>query len=319
VWRGRFHSSELDCSINGRSDPGNALRTLLVALLVWFPALSPALAQTATRPLLPESICGFINNYKYGEAQQVKRGLAVDLFVGDAQVNRPVKLRFYVNLKPADVPVEDLQVEHDRIIHVIGVRDDLGEFFHIHPEKVSPGMWVVAHTFTHGGTYKIWSDVKYHTTSYAFGQPLLTVSGSMGDAQENRAVKDRVVASGYEVTLSHTEPLIVGKTNVLQFAIRDSAGNLVKTERFLGAPMHMVLIKDDLSVYLHAHPEDGHAVAPTDPIVRFRQLFTQPGLYKLFAQFRPKDTKLPSDDAILAQFYLKVAADEGTAVRAAAK
>jgi len=67
--------------------------------------------------------------------------------------------------------------------------------------------------------------------------------------------------------------------------------------------MHLVAIKDDLSVFLHAHPEPRIG---GEPAVRFSQIFTKEGTYMLFAQFRPAKTKLPPDDALLAEFYVNV-------------
>jgi hypothetical protein len=285
--------------------------TLLAAAL-------PNSAQESPSPTPPprEAICGFLGPHYYYEAAAVKRGLAADLLVGEAQINRPVNLRFFINQKPKDSPVDDLQVEHEKFIHVIGVRDDLNEFFHIHPLKVGPGLWLVTHTFTHGGNYKIWSDVKYRGIAYSFAQPTLTVSGSLGDVEKNHDLKSVDVRSGYRITLKHSEPLIVGKTNQLQFSIQDSAGNDVLTANFLGSFMHLVIVKGDLSVYLHAHSE---IHGPATPTIRFYQVFPEAGTYKLFAQFRPQQSALPVDEAILAEFYVNVTAGEATSADPIAK
>src|SRR4051812_17084058 len=106
---------------------------------------------------LNEPICGFQARYFYLNADAVKQGLSVDLFVGDLQTHSPVTFRFLVNQKPRSIPVDELQVEHEKLFHVIGVREDLKEFFHIHPTKVDSGLWAVDHVFTNGGNYQIWS------------------------------------------------------------------------------------------------------------------------------------------------------------------
>ncbi|MEY2428069.1 MAG: hypothetical protein QOJ40_954 [Verrucomicrobiota bacterium] len=249
-----------------------------------------------------EAICGFIAGpHFYFEEDQVKQGLSVDLFVGQAQTDQPVTLRFFINEKPRGFPVQNLQIEHEKFIHVIGVRDDLREFFHIHPLRVSPGLWEATYTFTHGGNYKIWTDLKYHGTSYSIGHSLLSVTGRIEG--ENKP-DERAAKSGYEVSFSHPEHLVCQSTNQLLFSIRDASGNLSQTENFLGAPMHLIIVKDDLSVYLHAHPESTGGSAPG---IRFSQVFATEGTYKLFAQFRPRDSKLPRDEAILKEFSVNVA------------
>ena len=253
---------------------------------------------------LSDPICGFLSGpHRYDEAAQVKRGLAVDLFVGDVPPNQPVTLRFFVNLKPRSSAVDDLQVEHEKMMHVIGVRDDLGDFFHIHPAKVSSGMWEVQHTFTNGGNYKIWTDLKYHGTSYSFRQPTLRVKGPSRGASQPLTIEDRAKISGYEVTLSRSGSLTVGKTNEFIISIRDSSGQLAETEKFLGAAVHLVIIRNDLSVFLHAHPEPRGA---SDGSIRFNQVFPKPGTYKLFAEFRPKGAKLSAGDPLLATMCFQV-------------
>jgi hypothetical protein len=251
-----------------------------------------------------DAVCGFAKNGHYVEASAVTDGLVVDMVaVGPVRINEPVTLRFFVKVKPGDIAVNDLQVEHERLMHVIGVRDDLKEFFHIHPVKVAPGTWEVKHVFTHGGNYKIWAQVAFLDGSYSFGQPELSVSGDLGEAATNSDRPDYEQRAGYQITFKHTEPLVSGRTTSLQFLIRDAAGKEIQTDNFLGASMHMVMVKDDLGVCLHAHPVD---VGFADPVISFSQIFEKPGNYKLFAQFRPEGCNLPPDDAILAEFRVRV-------------
>jgi hypothetical protein len=260
--------------------------------------------QPGPAPAPKDPVCGFARNGHYLEAASVTQGLVVDMaVVGQARISEPVTLRLFVRQKPGDIAVENLQLEHEKYLHVIGVRDDLQEFFHIHPVKTGPGTWEVTHVFPRGGNYKIWAEVGFLDGSYSFGQPRLSVSGDFGTEETNQDRPDYEVRSGYQVTFKHTEPLVSGQTSSLQFLIRDGAGREIETENFLGASMHMVMVKDDLSVCLHAHPFNPGF---PDPVIVFSQIFSTPGKYKLFAQFRPKGTDLPVDEAILAEFVVDV-------------
>ncbi len=285
------------------------LFVLLVGLTLVTVAQENSFRSVATN----EAICGFIAGPSfYSEAANVKQGLAVDLFVGDVRVGQPTKLRFYINQKPGGQPVDNVQIEHEKFIHVIGVREDLSEFFHIHPLKVAPGMWVGTHVFTNGGSYKLWADVKWRGAAYSFGQPMLSVSGRMDATGARRDPDNQALVSGYLVSLNHPVPLLTGSTNLLEFRINDSSGTAVTTENYLGAPMHVVIVREDLSVFLHAHPE---SKAASDPVIRFRQSFAQPGIYKVFAQFRLWKSKLPPGEALLAEFYVTVSPDSATGRR----
>jgi hypothetical protein len=268
----------------------------------------PSLAQGTTggTSAAADPICGFtLGPHFYYEANQVRQGLSVDLIVGEAQTNQPVALRFFVHQKPRNFPLDRLQIEHGKFIHVIGMREDFEGFFHVHPERGSFGMWEVTHTFQQAGRYKIWSDLKYRGISYSFGHPLLGVGGSDRATREAVKLSDSQIVSGFEINFEHPKRLTAEGTNQFQFFIRNGSGKPVETESFLGSPMHLVIVNDDLSVYLHAHPESLGGRAP----ITFRQPFTKPGVYTLFAQFRPRHTELPAGEAILVRFQARVEAN----------
>ena len=275
------------------------------ALLLVLAAMTSPGRDPLGLPLGPkEPVCGFTKDFHYLDATQVSNGLSVQMaVVGSARLNEPAVLRFTVVQKPENFAVNKLQVEHEKLMHVIGVRDDLSEFFHIHPTQVAPGIWEVPFTFTNGGAYKLWTDVRYQDSSYAFSHPLLSVPGIIAVPATNADQPDYEVRSGYQITFKHTSPLIAGRNANLEFLIRDAAGREIETENFLGAPMHLVLVKDDLSVYRHAHPDHQE---PPQPTISFTQNLPQAGSYKLFAQFRPKGTGLKADEAILAEFMVEV-------------
>lgn len=64
-----------------------------------------------------------------------------------------------------------------------------------------------------------------------------------------------------------------------------------------------MVIKDDLTVYAHGHAGN-HLKDERD--LYFNQIFSVRGDDKIFAQFRPLKTKLAPDEAILAEFWVKV-------------
>jgi len=271
-------------------------------------SLSVGVAQESSlSPMATEAICGYGARFIAVGAGVQRRGLTVEMLAGDVAVDQTVPLRFRVRRLPGDLPVEDLQVEHEKLMHVIGVRDDLGEFFHIHPQRMSPGLWQVIHMFTNGGRYQIWSDVKQRGTVYSFAQPPLVVAGKIRSEPVVNVPKLQDSKGGYEIALSYHGDLRATRTNQLQITVRNSSGKQIGTEFFLGALMHLVIVKDDLSVYLHGHAENHDKSQPT---IYFKQMFPQPGNYKLFAQFRPMKTKLPLDEAILAEFWVRVAKAE---------
>lgn len=311
----------------------------------------------------------------YHEENDVKDGLVVNLNAAPVPLRARVTttLDFFVNQKPerTPIPASQLEFEHTKLMHVIGVRSDMNEFFHIHPNPASdPGHLKVAHTFQNPGLYKIWSEVKVSGANHVFGHPEVSFGGevdSTGSPQgattspRTPDLKARnVVVDNYQALLEMDEPIAKNREQELSFDIHTIIGDEVELEDYLGAQMHLTLIKDDLEQFIHTHPvrspgfarqkserfltsngthpvllqiisqvlahgteeipgaihEDdsthstssGQAGSPQaqDETVNFHAVFPEGGLYKAFAQFRPKDIPLPPDEALTAAFWIQV-------------
>jgi hypothetical protein len=253
-------------------------------------------------PLDNCAVCAAFHDYR--EDGRVKSGLSVDMLAGHCRAGQPVTLRFFANQKPSNWPEDHLELVHEKYMHLIGVREDLTGFFHIHPVQTGPGLWAVNYTFPRAGRYKIWTDVRWKGVDYTVGHPLFVVSGDAGSVGEKHEPRESVTVGGYRVTLDHAGPLTSGRTNQFQFSIVDAAGQPARIENFLGMPMHLVMVRDDLSVYLHVHPGPASG---SDPKIHFSTALPTGGIYKLFAQFRPADAKLPTDQTLVAELYVNVA------------
>lgn len=276
----------------------------------------------------------------YHEEAEVKQGLAVNLNVNPVpyKVGVPLSLDFFVNQKPGNIPVlaNQLQVEHTKLMHVVGLRSDMNEFFHIHPEFLAdnPSIFSIEHTFKEPGLYKIWSSVKKDSIDHTFGHPELNITGD-GLREEKKVTFSRNVITGdYQVSLASSDLVVKGREVELTFDIHSLTGQEITVEDFLGAQMHLVLIKDDLKQFMHTHPashehsssgiipvvyahggvEDEPAgvtdkhqtTSDGDEIITFHVAFPEAGLYKAFAQFRPQGINLLLDEAITAEFWLQV-------------
>lgn len=277
----------------------------------------------------------------YNEEADVKAGIAVNLNVNPVPYNSgtPLRLDFFVNEKPGNVPVPEssLELNHTKKIHVVGLRSDMNEFFHIHPEPVdNSGVFSINHTFNKPGLYKIWSDVKRGGVIYLFGHPEINVNGAGSKQEKNVSFSRNFTAGNYQVSLVTDDAVVKDRGAVLSFDIHTLNGQEVSVEDYLGAQMHLVLVKDDLKQFIHAHPEgaghehssntiintanaqgDGHmdhdhggttsdAPSTGDEVISFTAVFPEAGLYKAFAQFRPQGIDMPADEALLAEFWIQV-------------
>src|SRR3989338_10231586 len=195
----------------------------------------------------------------YHEEREVKSGPTVNLNITPVPfgVGQAQKLDFFVNEKPGNIPVTDLEIEHEKLMHLIGVRSDLNEFFHIHPEPaLAPGLFSEDYVFKAPGIYKLWSEIKKDGTIHAFGHPEISVEG--GGVREDKKVSfgRNITVRSYQVALEIAEPVAKEHLHELNFDIHSLTGTEIAVEKYLGEKMHLVIIKDDLKQFIHAHPEE---------------------------------------------------------------
>lgn len=286
---------------------------------------------------------------------ELKAGSPAQISQSEISAGEPVTLTFNVHTRPDNAPYDRLQLSHEKFIHIVGLRNDLGEFFHIHPEKSGAGTWTASYTFKETGEYKLFADVTdADGMTHTFGQQVFGVALGEGPFAETTTPPveflNNVVVGGYQVAMEHDTPLIAGKTSEMHFTVNDVYGRGVEFDTYLGVSMHLSAISYDYD-YVHTHPashahDDAPANSPDAPVidesqphshslnwmlgadiaeahteptgpeivsepVSFEVPFAHPGVYRVFAQFRPKGANPGTDEAVVAAFFVNVEADTG--------
>jgi methionine-rich copper-binding protein CopC/putative copper export protein len=159
-------------------------------------------------------------------------------------------------------PVQDLVLDHNRILHVVIASKDFSVFSHIHVEDFGPvtaemlktATFPVHYTFPKPGEYLVSAD--YTERAYLFSNqfylnvgPSSTMSAPASDSfslQEN--------VHGYEVTLK-TSParLKAGAPATLDYHVEKDGKPLTRMNPYLAVPMHISIIREDLMGFLHIH------------------------------------------------------------------
>jgi len=252
-----------------------SMTAFLVVTFVWFLPLrflyqasrSESADEATHDASTTEDVHGERGEALEHESSDIREGLAVDMSASPAPtVGRATWFDFFVNEKPANAPIpaEDIEIEHEKSMHVIGVRSDMEEFFHIHPlpDSASPGHLVVPHTFAAPGIYKLWTEVKRGGVIHAIGQPEFVVNGPGSQSAKSVSFARNIVVGNYQVALELDEPVAESREAELAFDIHTLTGDEVEVESYLGAAMHLAVIKDDWTEFVHTHPvrgDDGHA------------------------------------------------------------
>jgi hypothetical protein len=215
------------------------------------------------------------------------------------KAGRPIKFRFSVHHPITGAQARDFAVMHDKLFHLFVISRDLEEFAHIHPERHADGSFTIEHTLPKPGHYKLFADfLPMGGGAQITGYPIAT-AGTNSDivSSQARLTPDAVlskVSDGVEVELTNERATILGGEEVdLVFRFTDAKTDtpINDLEKYLGAWGHLVILSEDMTEYVHAHPReetqpDPNAPATGGPEVLFDALLPKPGRYRAWLQFQ---------------------------------
>ena len=202
----------------------------------------------------------------------------------------------------ANAAVTEFATVHEMLLHLVMVRRDLSQFAHVHPVAGPDGSFQLAYTFAAGGDYRLFADV---APKGAGGQILaakLSVSGSeTGGFDIRKAWSEKPPPSGAvgDCRMALDSPrdgFPARKTVPVVFDIRDArTGEAVADlEPYLGAAGHLLLVHEDASTFVHAHPDENSRDAAPGRL-RFLARFPKAGLYRGWVQVQRGGKVLTAD------------------------
>lgn len=282
-----------------------------------FAVFLAACSNTATTRTVENSNAAPVSNSATTQSDtttNVERAFKVDFKSepGAIQAGQPATLAFTVKDKQGAV-VKDLQIVHEKPMHLLVVSKDLAEFYHVHPEQSPDGSYRVQHTFPNGGEYKLYADFTPKEATQVVEQIDIKVEGAerarvplVADANFTKTV------GGLKVVMKPDGAIKGGQELMLNFAAFDAATNKPATDlqNYLGELAHFVIISEDMKDFVHAHPmskgehdkagktddhnADGHkhstmegvTTKPSASEVAAHTAFPRSGLYKVWAQFQ---------------------------------
>jgi Cu+-exporting ATPase len=182
-------------------------------------------------------------------------------------------------------PVQRFDVNHEKLLHLIVVNEDLSYFAHIHPEYEGGGLFEIRTTFPHGGRYKLIADYVAAGETTTTQSTWITVKGDSVPAVPLQADREHVkTVDGLKVVLTG-DRLRAGEDVDLSFALSNANTGqpIIDLEPYLGAAGHVVILSEDAEDYLHVHPSGDLTQGPE---ARFTTRFPHSGLYRLWVQFQ---------------------------------
>lgn len=209
-------------------------------------------------------------------------------------------------------PFEGLVVHHERILHAIIIGEDLTVFAHIHPEDLGPvtdemvkeATFPLRFTFPKAGKYLIGFDFATEDGQYS-DKAYLSVSGRPAMTKPKIDQSTEKDFGAYHVSLKGSRGKIkAGADTLLRFLIKENGKPITNLEPYLGAPMHLAIVRSGLTEFIHAHgftPGDLHGHMHAGPSERYGPeidaeiVFPVKGVYKIFSQVRHADKVLLFD------------------------
>jgi hypothetical protein len=220
----------------------------------------------------------------------------------------PTSLMMCVQDAATGLPLQNLEVVHEKPVHMFIVSQDLSEFQHVHPELISPGLLEIPATFKKAGPYTVFAQFKPAqqpeqtvTSSFKVPGPSMPVQPLRLDATLPKICfePDRTGAlQAYTYQVSQL-PSKIGQPVQFKVHILKNGLPVEKVDPFLGAAGHAVLVSANHQSFIHAHAMNGpmpgmkHAsdhppmTMSNDPstlVFESDKKIERPGVYKAWVQ-----------------------------------
>lgn len=180
-----------------------------------------------------------------------------------------------VELKDKENNVPQLEVNHEKVLHLIVVSADLKEYYHLHPTDKGNGVFEQEHNLK-SNSYKVFVDIKPKDLAYHVSPIELDVGEAHTAHGDNQLKAD----TAFEKTINNKtveltiDSLEVNKPTTLTFNSKDG-----KPDPYLGALGHVVILDEAGEKFIHVHPASEDATV-------FETQFDKPGVYKVWGEFK---------------------------------
>ncbi|QGQ44256.1 hypothetical protein [Metabacillus sediminilitoris] len=180
-----------------------------------------------------------------------------------------------IDVKDQDQNSPELEISHEKIMHLIIVSTDLEDYYHLHPEENGNGVYTLKFEL-HENSYKAFVDIKPKNLAYQVSPIELHVGeGHIEHDNYSLKVDTTLTKTINEKTVELlTTELGVNKDVTLNF---DTKG--ITPEPYLGALGHVVILDEKGDNFVHVHPASEEKTS-------FETKFDKPGIYKVWGEFK---------------------------------
>lgn len=255
----------------------------IVSSVVCLVALVSGCSRDASPPASPATPTGAHDDHAGHGTHAAAATIVFSTGEPAPTAGEPITLRFH--LEEAGQAVTALEPTHEKLMHLILVRDALDEFLHVHPDIAADGTASVELTLPTAGLYHMYVDYKPAGGSPATAKATVTTRDAV-EAQPELVVNAPGVVSTNDLTADiAVTPTASGESRTIMFRLNDrTTGEPVQDlQPYLGAMGHLVVIRAATKDYIHAHPESS---SDQKHEVSFEAHAAAAGLYAGWGQFQ---------------------------------
>lgn len=161
--------------------------------------------------------------------------------------------------------IEKFDIQHEKLMHLIIVRNDLSYFTHVHAESIKKGKLQFTANLPADGQYTAFADYVPKGSTQQVNTQTLNVGTAKETASTTSLTPDNTLSKSVgdlKVSLlADPKTIKPGQETAITLDIKDAAGKPVTDlQPYLGAMGHLIIIKQSSVLapanYLHAHPKD---------------------------------------------------------------
>lgn len=219
-------------------------------------------------------------------------------------------------------PIENLQVNHERMVHTVLVSDDWSTFQHLHhedfaelsAEDLRTATFRFPVTLPYGGRYLVLFDYA-HRDQWLQSTGELVVEGEPAQQAAPDTTPTTVVeAADLVATLTWEVPAQIGIESAWSLDLVDGDGDdVTDLVQYLGADGHAAIVDEAVSGGVHTHawfpgvtdmaPSMDMPHQYTGPYLPFHFVFEEPGPHKMWVQLQRESV----DEVYVLPFVFEVA------------
>lgn len=219
-------------------------------------------------------------DHPYSHALRVADGRVV--FEGAPYASGETEINFRIlSFDGEPFTASDLNVEFERRLHLLLIRDDFREFYHLHPQETD-GLWSVDADFPESGIYYAYVDIAPVEGPRVILRSTLAV-GEDPEPREARPEPDPALAAFINPFRAEVDidTLEAGRELPMSISVTKDGLPFSDIQTYLGAYAHVVVLNhENLSAFVHAHP----GAPPDEGKINMSVRFPYEGRYTMFVQ-----------------------------------